>query len=103
MWHKLSNPKTSGSSSFIDCSLKRFLKSVTRVIFQYNKKFFTQIDGVSMGNPLAHTIANYFMGTLEKSLLNTEDENNPVPYLRYVDDIFCNFRKQFYFKTSTKN
>ena len=46
-----------------------------------------------MGNPLAPTIANYFMGTLEKNLFNTEDENNPVLYLRYVDDIFCIFRK----------
>ena len=39
------------------------------------------------------------MGTLEeKNLFNTEDENNPVLYLRYVDDIFCIFRKDVSFK-----
>ena len=68
-----------------------------------NKKLFTQIDGVSMGNLLAPTIANYFMGTLEKYLFNTEDENNPVLYLRYVDDIFCISKKIFHFKVSIKN
>ena len=41
-----------------------------------------------MGNPLAPTIANYFMEILEKNLFNTKDKNNPVIYLRYVDDIF---------------
>ena len=35
------------------------LKSVSGGLFQYNKKLFTQIDGLSMGNPLAPTIANY--------------------------------------------
>ena len=75
------------------------LKSVTGGLFQYNKQLYTQIDGVSMGNPLAPTIANYFMGTLEeKNLFNTEDENNPVLYLRYVDDIFCIFRKDVSFE-----
>ena len=43
-------------------------KSVTGGLFQYNKQLYTQIDGVSMGNPLAPIIANYFMGTLEKKM-----------------------------------
>ena len=51
-----------------------------------------------MGNPLAPTIANFFMGTLETNLFNTEDVNNPVLYLRYVDDIFCIFRKDVSFE-----
>ena len=44
------------------------------------------------------TIANFFIGTLETNLFNTEDENNPVLYLRYVDDIFCIFRKDVSFE-----
>ena len=54
------------------------LKSVTGGLFQYNKKLYTQIDGLSMENLLAPTIANYFIGTLEKNFFNTKDENNPV-------------------------
>ena len=38
-------------------------------LFKCYKKLFIQIDGVSMGNQLAPTIANYFMGTLEKLCL----------------------------------
>ena len=80
-------------STIPQSNMLNLLKSVTGGLFQYNNKLYTQIDGVSMGNPLAPTIANYFMGTLEKNLFNTEDDNNPVLYLRYVDDIFCIFRK----------
>ena len=85
-------------STIPQSNMLNLLKSVTGGLFQYNKQLYTQIDGVSMGNPLAPTIANYFMGTLEKSLFNTEDENNPVLYLRYVDDIFCIFRKDVSFE-----
>ena len=67
-------------------------------LFQYNNKLFTQIDAVSMGNPLAPTIENYLMGILEKNLFNTEDEKNPVLYFRYLDEIFCTFRKVVSFK-----
>ena len=43
-----------------------------------------------MGNSLAHSLANFFMVTLENTLFNKENENN---YCRYVDDVFCMFRK----------
>ena len=51
-----------------------------------------------MGNLLAPTITNYFMGTLETNLFNTKDKNDPVLYLRYVDDIFCIFQKDVIFE-----
>ena len=47
-----------------------------------------------MGNPLAPTLANFLLGHLETGLFkdcNTIDQ--PVFYTRYVDDIFCVFRK----------
>ena len=78
-------------------SLTSLLKCVTGGLFQYNNKLYSQIDGVSMGNPLAPTIANFFMGTLEATLFNKDDVNNPVLYIRYVDDIFCIFRKDVLF------
>ena len=84
-------------------NILNLLKSVTGGVFQYNKKLYTQTDGVSMGNPLAPSIANFFMGTLETKLFNTEDKNDPVIYLRYVDDIFCIFRKDVQFKKFHKS
>ena len=59
---------------------------------------YTQIDGVSMGNHLTLTLANLFMVTLETRLINT-DSDNLVLYLRYVDDIFCIFRKTVSFNS----
>ena len=41
-------------------NMLNLLKSVNGGVFQYNKKLYTQIDGVSMGNPLAPSIANFF-------------------------------------------
>ena len=37
------------------------------------------------------------MGTLENNLFTKENENNLVIYFRYVDDIFCIFRKDVMF------
>ena len=53
-----------------------------------------QTDGVSMGNPLAPTMANFFLGSLECELWNTKPRQSfPAFYTRYVDDVFCVFRK----------
>ena len=43
-----------------------------------------------MGNPLAPTLANLLIGTLE-------NEDNHVIYCGYVDDIFCIFGKDVIF------
>ena len=51
-------------------NLTNLLKSVTGGVFQHNSKLYTQIDGISMGNPLAPTKRNFFMGTLESTLFN---------------------------------
>ena len=59
---------------------------------------FQQKDGVSMGNPLAPTLANYFLGHLENTLFAQNRSDNPAIYMRYVDDIFVIFRKDVDFK-----
>ena len=89
-------------STIPQSNMLNLFKSVTGGLFQYNKILYTQIYGVSMGNPLAPTIASYFMGTIEKNLFDTEDENNTVLYLWYVDDIFCIFRKNVSFEKFNK-
>ena len=75
-------------------SLVILLKMATGGMFTHRNKIYQQCDGVSMGNPLAPTLANFFLGVLERKLFNVEqqDISDPVFYLRYVDDIFCIFR-----------
>ena len=75
-------------------SLVKVLECATGGIFSHRGKLFQQRDGVTMGNPLAPTLANYMLGHLEKTLFdhNLED-SQPAFYSRYVDDIFCVFRK----------
>ena len=75
-------------------SLIALLKRATGGIFTHRNQLYVQEDGVAMGNPLAPTLANFLLGHLESGLFqdnNTCDQ--PAFYTRYVDDIFCVFRK----------
>ena len=47
---------------------KNLLKSVTGGVFQHGGKLYTQIDRVNIGNPLAPTLGNDLMGTIENYL-----------------------------------
>ena len=57
----------------------------------FNCKFYNQIDGVSMGSPLAPVLANIFMDFHESNCLNENNLNKPKFYLRYVDEILAAF------------
>jgi len=46
---------------------------------------YQQIDGVAMGSPLGVLFANFYMGTIESSTL---ESSRPSIYGRYIDDIF---------------
>ena len=59
---------------------------------------YQQDDGVSMGNPLAPTMANFFLGYLEEHLFKVITPDYPAFYSRYVDDVFCVFRTKIDFK-----
>ena len=85
-------------------SLVSLLECATGGIFSHRGQLYQQTDGVSMGNPLAPTLANFFMGYLESGLLSSSHDLppkdghqdtvvNPALYVRYVDDVFCIFRK----------
>ena len=57
--------------------------------FLFNDQMFKQIDGVSMGSPLAPTLANLFLSHMEQNWMN--EECSPLYYARYVDDCICVF------------
>ena len=61
-----------------------FATSQTHCIF--NKKLYYQIDGVTMGSPLAPVLANIYMVFYKSKWLNEYNINKPNFYLRYVDD-----------------
>jgi hypothetical protein len=69
---------------------KLLLLCTSKCPFQMpNGETYTQIDGVMMGCVLGPTLANFYMGNLEKSILDNFNLNTqPFIYCRYVDDIF---------------
>ena len=52
---------TNPSRNFTPKLFKDLLTSVKDIIFLFNGKVFSQIDGVGMGNPLWSTFANLFL------------------------------------------
>ena len=47
-----------------------------------------------MGSPLAHALANIFMGFYKSKWLNGYNLNKTKFYLRYIDDILAAFDKE---------
>lgn len=56
-----------------------------QTIFQFRGKYYRQVKGTSMGNPLSCFIANIFMANLEWNLSN--HHLFPRLWRRYVDDV----------------
>ena len=54
---------------------KLFLFATSKTHFNYNIKFYNQIDGVAMGSPLAPLLANIFMGFHKSKWLNEYNLN----------------------------
>ena len=59
--------------------------------FIFNNLVYDQINGVSMGSPLAPVLANVFMCYLENQVFTTYTNTKPLLYKRYVDDCFLIF------------
>ena len=74
---------------------KRVFKNILNVcsesVFLYKEKVYKQIDGLSMGSPLAPLLANWFVAKIEKNILEDPSIVQPKFYRRYVDDIFAVF------------
>lgn len=59
--------------------------------FQYYGKFYKQMFGANMGNPLSCFVANIFLDSIEAKL--TKKGILPKTWIRYVDDIFAVIKK----------
>ncbi|UYV66885.1 hypothetical protein LAZ67_4003230 [Cordylochernes scorpioides] len=56
--------------------------------FNFKNRFFRQIRGLPMGNPISAALANIFMNEIDKII--TESNNLEVLlWMRYIDDVFC--------------
>ena len=59
----------------------------------FNDELYQQVDGVSMGGPLAPSFANAFLAHLENNKLSACNSIiKPKLFLRYVDDCFSLFK-----------
>ena len=57
--------------------------------FLFKGSFYDQVDGVSMGLPLAPVLANLLVGHNEKDWIENYKGSKILFYRRYVDDTFC--------------
>ena len=74
-------PKTIFIELLKSCTMKSPFSSL-------DGKLFLQKDGIAMGSPLRPTFAGFYMGHIEKNLLNNKPDLKPAIYCRYADDIF---------------
>ena len=56
-------------------------------VFEFDEKFYLQIQGTAMGTKMAPAYANLFMGRLETQLINQAPESIHT-WKRFIDDIF---------------
>ena len=75
--------------NFPKSNFKKLLTLAVKGIFMFDSKFYQQIDGVSMGNPLGPSFANIFLAHLEKNYF--DHPFAPKSYSRYIDNILCVF------------
>ena len=61
----------------------------TNIVLQFNEKYYTQVDGVAMGSPIAPLMADVFMNWLIDNA--NKIGCSPQIICRHVDDIFCTF------------
>ncbi|CAF1456973.1 unnamed protein product, partial [Rotaria sordida] len=61
---------------------------VTNMPFRFYDQLYQQVEGVSMGSPLAPALADLFMTHIESKLQNYEFWDKIKTYYRYVDDTF---------------
>ncbi|UYV74238.1 hypothetical protein LAZ67_11002578 [Cordylochernes scorpioides] len=56
--------------------------------FSFKDRFFRQIKGLPMGNPISSALANIFMNEIDEKIINS-NQFKIILWLRYIDDIFC--------------
>ena len=70
--------------------MKKLQKRICQsTIFQFNGKFYNQIDGAAMGSRIAPLLADVIMSYVrDQALKKINVENKPIVLWRYVNDIF---------------
>ena len=71
------NPSSIKKEVFI-----KLLRLANQGMFLYKDKLYQQHDYVSMGSPLAPTLANFFLAHIENKLLGKQSDFNPKLYSR---------------------
>lgn len=69
--------------------MKKLLEFATKYShFLFNGQIYDQVDGVSMGSPLAPLLAEIFLQDFEKKFLPSFKQMGVLYWKRYVDDTF---------------
>ena len=92
---KVYSPDNTFIPPFPKETFKQLLHLATTGIFSFNNTLYQQIDGLSMGNPLAPTLANLFVGELESKYL-ANGLKQATFYTRFVDDSLLIFESDSY-------
>ena len=72
--------------------LKLLSWSTKNTTFQFNNKFYKQLDGVAMGSPIGPLLADVMMNyVIDKAIERTPLDHQPKFFCRYVDDCFATF------------
>jgi len=70
-------------------TLLRFM--LTNNIFQFHNEFFKQKSGLSMGSRISPILSNLVLDRLERRVLRKGLTQDPLFYIRYVDDTLAVF------------
>ena len=80
---------------------RKLLLMCSQSYFMFDDVLYQQINGVSMGGPLAPSMANAFLAHLENTVLRRKLDAcialtniEPSLMLQYVDDVFCLFNNE---------
>ena len=66
--------------------LKETINNILKNVFEFNRDYFLQLQGTTMGTKMAPSYANLFMGSLEP-ILTQLGHPHILPWRRYSDDI----------------
>ena len=54
---------------------------------RFGKEFYKQTTGIAMGSRIGPPLAIVFMNAVESVILTSDEVLQPVPYMRYIDDV----------------
>ena len=67
--------------------------------FQFDNKFYKQLDGVAMGSPIGPLLADVMMNyVIDKAIESTPLDHQPKFFCHYVDDCFATFTNIFLYR-----